>query len=127
MTAWTDYQLDALGGADEIHLKSRRADGSLRPAVIIWVVTVGDEVFVRSGGGRENGWFRRALVQHRGRISGGGIEVDVVFDEPDDLPAAKIDAAYRLKYSRYGAQYVDPVVAPDAAAATFRLRPDDAG
>ncbi|MBK4346268.1 DUF2255 family protein [Lacisediminihabitans changchengi] len=125
MTAWTDYQLDALSGADEIYLKSRREDGSLRPAVIVWVVAVGNDLYVRSGGGRDNPWFQRALVQHRGRISGGGIEEDVVFEEAGSSLTEKIDAAYRLKYARYSDDYVDPVVSADAADATFRLVPAD--
>ena len=34
---------------------------------------------------------------------------------------ATIDHAYRTKYGRYGGSYVDPVVRPDATAATLRL------
>ena len=125
MPGWSDYQLDALSGADEIHLASRRADGGLRPAVIVWVVSVGNDLFVRSAAGRENGWFRRALVQQRGRISGGGVEEDVVFDDAPDAAREHVDAAYRLKYARYGDKYLDPVVSEDAAAATFRLIPEE--
>jgi hypothetical protein len=34
-----------------------------------------------------------------------------------------IDQTYRSKYAHYGSTYVDPMIGPDAAAATFRLRP----
>ena len=35
----------------------------------------------------------------------------------------QIDAAYRTKYRRYGGRYVDPMVAPEARAATIKLVP----
>jgi hypothetical protein len=35
----------------------------------------------------------------------------------------EIDAAYRTKYRRYGARYVDPMVAPEARSTTIKLVP----
>jgi len=43
--------------------------------------------------------------------------------EPGDADHAAIDQAYRRKYARYSRTYVDPMVSPDAAAATLRLTP----
>ena len=60
MTTWTTEELDRIGGAEELQIASRRSDGSLRPFVTIWVVRVGDDVFVRSAYGPGNPWFRRA-------------------------------------------------------------------
>jgi hypothetical protein len=40
-----------------------------------------------------------------------------------DADEDAIDAAYRDKYGRYGGTYVDPMVSPDATAATLRLSP----
>ena len=34
-----------------------------------------------------------------------------------------LDAAYRAKYRRFGASYVDPMVAPTAQATTIKLVP----
>jgi hypothetical protein len=122
---WTADELATIGAADELRLASRRADGSLRPAVIIWVVRAGDDVLVRSANGRENGWFRRALVRHEGRIEADGVTRDVRFEEvsPDDHAAA--DAAYHAKYDHYQKEYVDPVVSPTSWAATLRIVPLD--
>lgn len=123
MTAWTEEQLARIGGADELRIASTREDGSLRPAVTIWVVRAGDALFVRSGFGRGNGWFRRALVTHEGRVEAGGVEADVRFEEtaPDDQ--AGVDDAYHGKYDHYGARYVDPVTSAESRGATFRLLP----
>ncbi len=48
MSDWTAADLDRIGSATELEITTRRADGSLRPYVPIWVVRVGDELFVRS-------------------------------------------------------------------------------
>ena len=45
------------------------------------------------------------------------------FVEADEDVNDAIDAAYRKKYDRYDAQYVDPIVEPDVRAATIRLVP----
>ncbi len=44
MGTWTTDELDRIGAADELRLASSRSDGTLRPAVTIWVVRVGDDV-----------------------------------------------------------------------------------
>jgi len=125
MTAWTDYQLDALSGAIEIHLKPRKDNKSLGEATTLWVVAVGNDLYVRAVEGPDSKWFREALHNDRGRITGAGVEEDVVFEQPDDSLRAEIDAAYRLKYARYPDEYLGPVLTDDAAAATLRLVQDD--
>ena len=123
MSQWTPDELNAIGAADEIQVASGATAGSLRRSVPIWIVRVGDDLYVRSYRGRDGGWFRRALAHHHGRIRAAGVERDVVFHEPDDLDHPAIDRAYRTKYAQHGARYVDPMVSPKAAAATLRLVP----
>jgi hypothetical protein len=48
------------GVADEILVAPDRGDRSRGPAVPIWVVWVGDELYVRSFRGASGGWYRRA-------------------------------------------------------------------
>jgi hypothetical protein len=127
MNDWTANELDRIGAADELQIAPLKADGTLRPDTTIWVVRVGDDLYVRSFRGRGGGWFSHALRHREGRIRAGGIERDVTFDEPanadHDAMDEAISAAYRTKYARYGRSYVDPMVAPDATAATLRLAP----
>jgi hypothetical protein len=52
--------LDGIGSATELEIATRRADGSLRPYVPIWVVRVGDELFVRSWRGQAGARYRHA-------------------------------------------------------------------
>jgi hypothetical protein len=114
MSDWTADDLDTIGTAEELDIARMRPDGSRRPSTTIWVVGVGDELYVRSYHGRSGSWFRHALRSHRGRISAGGLERDVTFVEPDDADHRAIDEAYRRKYARHGSTYVDPMIGAPA-------------
>ncbi len=128
MDVMSDSLFDAatlalIGAADELHLASRRADGTLRAFITIWAVAVDGELFVRSAYGPENGWYRRALASGTGRIRAGGIEADVVFRDGGDADQAALDAEYHHKYDRYGARYVAPVVGETSHPVTLRIAP----
>lgn len=89
----------------------------------VWVVRVGDDLYVRSWRGRGGGWYRTALATGEGRIRAGGVEKQVGFvEEKDPAINDRIDAAYHEKYGRYPA-YVRPMIAPEAHATTLRLMP----
>src|SRR5215469_6826480 len=108
MGDWTADELSKINAADELRIASLRPDGSLRPYTTIWVVRVGDDLYVRSYRGRDGDWFRSVLRRPEGRIRAGGLTRDVTFAEPADADQAAIDEAYRSKYARYGASYIDP-------------------
>lgn len=123
MTAWTEEELGRIGEARELQLASARPDGTLRPYVTMWVVRTDDELYVRSAYGPNNPWFRRAKASGAGRIRAGGVERDVTFAEPAPGVHAGIDAAYHVKYDRYGPEIVRTVVGPQAEAVTLTLVP----
>jgi hypothetical protein len=124
MITWTKDELTKIGAADELQIASLRHDGTLRKPVTIWVVRIGDYLYVRSVNGRTSAWFRGTQVRHEGHIQAGGVEKDVTFvEEADPGITGQIDAAYRAKYRRYAAQYVDPIVAAAAQSATIKLVP----
>jgi hypothetical protein len=121
MSGWTPDELSRIGRADELRIASRRADGSLRPFITIWVVRDGDDLYVRSAHGYDNPWFQRALHSGQGRIQAGGVERDVAFEEPEPDVMARVTAAYHAKYDRYGPAIVGTVVSPEAERTTLRL------
>ena len=123
MTAWAPDELARIGRADELEIASLRSDGTLRKFITIWVVRWGDDLYVRSAYGPDNGWFRRALVSGEGRVRAGGVERDVAFEEPGSEVDADLHAAYHAKYDSYGPTIVGPVVSPEAARSTLRLVP----
>jgi hypothetical protein len=79
MATWTSDELNRIGTADELDIASLRGDGTLRKPVTIWVVRLGDELYVRSWRGRTGAWFRAAQASHAGRIRAGGVEKAVAF------------------------------------------------
>jgi hypothetical protein len=124
MTTWTSEELNLIGAADELELATLRGDGMLRKPVTIWVVRHGDDLYVRSYKGLGAAWFRAIQARKEGHILAGGVEKDVTFaEETDPGTNDQIDAVYRAKYHRYDARYVDPMVAPEARAATIKLVP----
>ena len=124
LTTWTNDELKKIEKADELNLSSLRKDGTYRNWVIMWVVRVGDDLYVRAVKGRKGLWFRGAQTRHEGRIRSGGVEKEVSFVEVPDSPHhAEIDAAYRAKYSHYPKSYTDSCLTPEAQAVTIKLVP----
>ncbi len=124
MSAWTETELNVLNAADELELTALRKDGTLRKPVIIWMVRIADEIYVRSVNGRSSAWFRGVAVMHEGRVSAGGISKEVAFVEVNEAALqTQISAAYRAKYHRYPVAYVDHVTGPGALSATLKLVP----
>jgi len=123
MTAWTKDELSRIDAADELEIAPLRRDGTLRNPTTIWVVRLGDDLFIRSVNGRTAAWFRGTQVRHQGHIQVGGVDKDVAFVDSDTDIDDQIDAAYRTKYHRYAAGIVSSVVSPEARSATIKLVP----
>jgi len=124
MTTWTSDELSKIGTAEELQIASLRRDGTLRKPVTIWVVRVGDDLYVRSVNGRTSAWFRGTQVRGEGHIRAGGVDKDVTFvEEADPKVNEQIDTAYRTKYRRYAASIIGTTVSPEARSATIKLVP----
>lgn len=124
MAGWTNDELSTIGAAEELQIAPARRNGTLRTPVTIWVVRVGDDVYVRSWRGPDGGWFRGAQQTHEGHIHAGGADKDVTYvEETDPVINDRIDGAYRTKYRRYADSYVPPMIAPEARATTLKLVP----
>jgi len=127
MAIWTPDDIRRIGSADELQIAAKRADGTLRRWLPIWVVCIGEHVYVRTWYRRNTGWFAHVLDSRRARIRVSGLQTDVVVE---DVGAGSgrlrlaVDAAYRTKYKHYGTSAVGPMVAAAAAATTLRLNPE---
>ena len=125
MTAtWSPDELERIGSAKELEIAVKGADGTVRRWVPIWVVSVGEQVYVRTWYRRESGWFGHVLDSRRARIRVPGLEADVAVADVGEGTAqlrADIDAAYRTKYGSYGSSSVEAMVAEAAAVATLEL------
>jgi hypothetical protein len=123
MTGWTSDELTKIEAAGELEIAALRRDGTLRHATTIWVVRLGDDLYVRSVNGRTAAWFRGTQVRHEGRIWAGGLERDVTFVDADDNINDRIDDAYRSKYRRHAQSIVGSVLTPEARSATIKVVP----
>jgi hypothetical protein len=123
MLTWTKDELNKIGTAEELEITSLRSDGTRRKPVTIWVVRLGDDLYVRAVNGRESAWFRGTQVRHEGYIQAGGVDKDVTFVDADPGINDQIDAAYRTKYRRYGESIVNTIITPQARSSTIMLEP----
>ena len=123
MRTWTPEELAVFGEPDEIRISSLRPDGTARRAITIWIARLGDDLYVRSAYGPDNGWYRRARASRTGTIQAGRRTAEVAFEDADPAVVEPLHAAYHAKYDRYGARIVDTVVSAEAAAATLRIVP----
>lgn len=122
MSTWTSEELEKIGEAEELKIMPLQNDGTHQKPVIIWVVRVGEGLYIRSYKGRGSGWFQGVQMRHEGRIRAGGVEKEVTFmEESDPGLQEQIDTAYRAKYRRYEASIVDSIVSAQARSATIRL------
>jgi hypothetical protein len=122
-TTWPADELTRLGGAEEIDISTQRHDGSLRPFVPIWIVTVDGGLYVRSYRGTGGAWYRHATAHPAGTIKANGLQRDVTLTPADPATRDGIDAAYRTKYGRYGDSYLQTMLGEQAVASTMKLTP----
>jgi hypothetical protein len=121
--AWSPDELERFDRAEELEIATERADGTPRRYVPIWVVSAGGEVYVRTWYRRDSGWYGRAVRERTAGVRVPGLEADVTVEGiGDDLDLrARVDAAYRAKYGRYGETTVDRMTSDGAATTTLRL------
>lgn len=110
-----------LAQAEEIVISFVRPDGT-RGSTPIWDVEVGNEIYVRSGGGTSGGWYRRLRANPAGEVHLRG-NVYPVRAEPvgDTELQSRVTEAYRAKYG--GSPFLAPFLEPDSIAATLHLLP----
>ncbi|HME04969.1 MAG TPA: DUF2255 family protein, partial [Solirubrobacteraceae bacterium] len=120
MATWNANELAAVAAASELQIAARRSDGTLRKPVTIWVVRVGDALYVRSVRGSEGSWYRGSLARNQGRVEAGGVARDVDFVAAGHALDEEIDLAYREKYG-YPSSAVEHITSPEARETTIRL------
>jgi hypothetical protein len=112
-----------LANTQIIQIETRRP-GAQAPTrrTIIWVVVVGDNVYVRSVRGQAGCWYQNlkanpvAVVHVDGhRISGRAVPVT------DDVAIKQVNDAYRLKY--YNDPYMPAMMRDEILPTTLRLEP----
>jgi hypothetical protein len=122
MNTWLRGELNRIAAADDLHISPLREDGkTYGTPTWIWSVAVDGALYVRAYHGINSRWYQAAIRQKAGRIIAVGVTKEVSF-EPVEGPINEIiDAAYKSKYK--GSQYLAPMIAKAARAATIRIIP----
>ena len=110
---WRAGELSAIDGSGEVDIATRRSDGTLRAARIMWIVRHGNAVYVRSLNGTTAPWYRNVQTCHEGELSAGRLQRGV---------HDALDAAYRDKYGR-SSSAVARITADVARATALRVDP----
>jgi hypothetical protein len=129
-SGWSTDDLSTIDRTGEVGIATRRSDGTLRAARIVWVVRHEDAVYVRSVNGTTAAWYRGVQTRHEGELSAGRLRRDVTFVEAGEHTGDgsglddALDAAYRDKYG-HSSGAVARITADAARATTLRVDPVD--
>jgi hypothetical protein len=125
---WSADELSTIDRTGEVGIATRRSDGALRAARIVWIVRHDDAVYVRSVNGTTAAWYRDVQTRHEGELSAGRLRRDVAFVEAGEHAGDgsglddALDAAYRDKYG-HSSSAVARITADAARATTLRVDP----
>jgi len=108
----------------EIEIETTSLDGTQPHRTVIWVVTVGDQVFVRSERGTAGRWYREArqtpdVVVH---AKDDAIPVTAALAAHPDI-VRRVSDAFAAKYGRLSAASTAAMLQPHTLETTMRLDP----
>lgn len=115
--------VDRLREELEVDIETRRGENLGPRRTTIWIVAVDDAVFVRSVRGNDGRWFRDLRVEPHCAIHVGSSRIPARAEPVDDATTlGQVSDELTRKYPDVAAD-LDPMLTPDAVAATLRLVP----
>lgn len=119
--AWTAAELKKIGEAEEIRIADEPDHGPAHKWVPIWVVRLGQGLYIRSGFGTRSAWYRHA-AEGRTHVRFNGTEYQVTLElHADPVFADAVDEAYRQKYR--DSSFLPSLISADARSTTSLLVP----
>jgi hypothetical protein len=113
-----------LDGTQEVHIETRRNEGSPTHRTIVWVVVVDGEAFVRSVRGPKGRWYREISTNTDGALQVADRRISVRAAPATDGPTTEaVSDAIRSKYEREWPGPTAAMVRPDALPTTLKLSP----
>ena len=123
MIQWKIGDLEAIALSENIMIGHEQADGRTHRWITIWVVRVGDDLYVRSADGLAEGWFHtmKGVPIH---IMADGVDRLVDLDpQADPDVRSAVDAAYRTKYG--SSPFLNMLLSDSAQDGTLLMSPTD--
>jgi hypothetical protein len=78
---WRAGELSLIDGSGEVGIATRRGDGTLRAARIVWIVRLADVMYIRSVNGTTAARYRGVQTRHQGELNAGRLRRGVAFVE----------------------------------------------
>lgn len=121
METLTKEDIAQIAAKDDFKIAPFHADGVSHGTLTwIWNVSVEGKLYVRAYHGTSSRWYKSAMSQRAGIITGAGLQRKVSFTSvTDEILQGKIDDAYREKYSR--SPYLGSMISSRAKAATVEV------
>lgn len=123
MSEWTPGELTEINAAEEVEVTPAAADGSPLQRVVMWAVSDGRGVFVRSVHGTKARWWRHVTATSRGTFTAGSVTREVAFEPVDDVDNQAVTDAYKHKYAAQPDEFREPMVSGPSLEATLRVVP----
>lgn len=118
-------QLDQLAKAEEVEIETQKDGQSPVHRTIIWVVTIGEDVYVRSVRGVTARWYREISANPTGALYLGGQRIPIHAELATDAETvARVGEAYQRKYSTSPA--MPSMLREETLVTTLRLTPLEA-
>lgn len=122
MPIWSNAELSAIAGNDDLFVSPFREDGTTYGTPTqTWALVVDGKVYVRAANGPSSSWYRAAVAQGAGRVRVAGVDYEVTFEAAGDENEAAIDAAYEAKYP--GSSAVPIMQGQGPKSASVRISP----
>lgn len=117
-----------LADVREVRIETTSLDGASTHRTIIWIVTAGDEVFVRSERGTAGRWYREARQRPEVILHAEGQAIPAVALLANDADTIrKVSDAFEAKYGRRSPGSTASMLRPHTLETTMRLEPAEAG
>ncbi len=117
----TSRKLDA---TKEITVETRRAPDAPAHRTTIWIVTSGQDAFIRSYRGRRGRWYREVLANPTATLLVGRLRIPVRIRTESRPPVVeRVSEAYRRKYGKSWPEETEAMLRPPVRRTTIRLTP----
>jgi hypothetical protein len=118
--------LEVLGRVREVRIETTSIDGPRSHRTIIWIVTAGDQAYVRSVDGTSARWYREAVRRPDVVLHAAGAAIPVTAvpaNDPDTVE--QVSDAFWAKYGKVSQSSTESMVQPHTLETTLRLNPRD--
>ncbi len=108
----------------EVQVETTSLDGTETHRTIIWIVTSGDQAFVRSVRGEAGRWYREARRRPEVILHAEGAPIPVSLVMADDPASIQlVNEAFTVKYGRRSPASTKSMLQPHTLPTTMRVDP----